>query len=213
MNNKSRIFLRVMSAKTGKSIEKDFPIDRKLDLAVGYRVLSELNEDGAMISAPLTDSELSECGLKKEELYALALENTGKLFKTRLYRLEDLVKHICTGASATDLINADRLEDDIYVLTNDSGMFGAAVMLHEPTLNRLQEQLGSAFYVLPSSVHEVLIVPERESYDPEMLRETVEGVNSTVVAETDFLSDNVYRYDSVNGIQICDVDNATSQAV
>lgn len=201
-----------MSAKAGKSI-KDFPTDRKLDLAVGYRVLSEPNEDGAMISTPLTDSELSECGLKKEELYDLAVENTGKLFKTKLYRLNDLVRHMCTGASAPDLINDDKLENDLYVLTNDSGMFGAAVMLHEPTLNRIQEQLGSAFYILPSSIHEVIIVPESDDYDTEMLRETVKGVNSTVVAEADVLSDNVYRYDAVSGLQIYDVEVSIAQAV
>ncbi len=213
---KNKIFMRVMSAKSAESLKTEFPIDRKLDFAVGYRVLGE-NENGIKISKPFSNKDLEESGLKKEELYALALENTKSLFKTNLYPLGSLVRRICDGTEAEDLYEGEGKEgnldsSEIYVLTNESGMFGASVMLQDQILRRVSERLGYPIYVLPSSVHEILIVPKTEDYDPKLLKETVEGVNSTVVSEYDFLSDSVYEFDVQNGIRICDIE-AKAEAI
>ncbi len=209
---KNNIFMRVMSAKSIEELKEKYPVDQKLDFSIGYRILSE-DENGIKISKPFSNKDLEESGLKKEELYALALENTGKLFKANLYMLEALVRRICEGTEAEELYEGEGNLDtsEIYVLTNESGMFGASVMLQDQILRRVSERLGCPIYVLPSSLHEVIIVPKSEAFDPEMLKDTVQSVNSTVVSESDYLSDSVYIYDDA-GLQIYDVDKMT-QAV
>lgn len=204
--------MRLMSAKSIEGIEDKYPFDKKLDMVVGYRVLSE-NEDGATVSSPLTNTALEESGVKREDLYDLALKNTSEIFKPELYALEALVRRICDGAPAINLMEERVLDlSEIYVLTNQSGMFGAAVMLQSQTLNKICERLGCPVYILPSSIHEVILVPKAQGSDPASLKETVGAVNSTVVSEYDFLSDSVYEFDVESGIRICDIE-AKAEAI
>jgi hypothetical protein len=194
--NKDHLFMRLMSGNVCGEIRDQFPCDDVLNLTVGYRWLEE-QEDGIRTSQPLRIEQLEENGLKKEELLSLAKHNTGELFKTRLYKLEELVRRICEGVDAKDYMEGEGELDksELYVCTNDSGMFGAAVMFIDSVIEKIAKRLGCNLYILPSSIHEVIIVPRVEQYDLNMLKETVRAVNSTVVNENDFLSDSVYQYD------------------
>ncbi len=214
MINTKKIFYRIMSEKNIEGLEK-YPIDKKFDFAVGYRVFSGPNEDGVATSSPISLDDLANAGVKREDLYELAQQNTAELFKPELYTLESLVARITAGKEASNLWgnNKPLSKSELYVLTNNSGMFGASVILQYHILREISERLGCAFYVLPSSVHEIILAPKLEEYDLSMLKETVHAVNSTVVSESDYLSDSVYEYDAINGLQICDVDNTTTQAV
>lgn len=197
--NRDKLFMRVMSGRAAAGVKESFPCDDILDITVGYRWLN-VQEDGIRTSEPLKTEQLKEAELNREDLLGLAKKNTGKLFKTRLYKLGDLVKRICDGCPAEDFMPMNELDiNEIYVCTNDSGMFGAAVMLLKDELNSIAERLGGKIYILPSSIHEVIIVPKIEAYDLKMLRETVKGVNETVVNESDFLSDSVYQYEAETG--------------
>ncbi len=198
--NKDRLFMRLMNGEACKEIKKDYPCDDFLDLTVGYRWLRE-QEDGIRTSEPLKSDQLESASIGREELFELAKENTGKLFKTRLYKLGDLVKRICEGCDAEDFMyHEGKLDlDELYVCTNDSGMFGAAVMLMPDVVKNVADRLGGSVYILPSSIHEVIIVPKLDTYDLKMLKETVKAVNETVVNACDFLSDSVYQFDAATG--------------
>jgi hypothetical protein len=212
-NMKNNIFMRLMSAKSIEGIEDKYPFDKKLDMVVGYRVLNQ-NEDGATVSSPLTNTALEESGVKREDLYDLALKNTSEIFKPELYALEALVRRICDGTPAINLMEERVLDlSEIYVLTNQSGMFGAAVMLQSQTLNKICERLGCPIYVLPSSIHEIIIVPKINAYDLKMLSETVKGVNETVVNEADFLSDSVYEYTVGGELRLADREEVPATAI
>ncbi len=89
------------------------------------------------------------------------------------------------------------IPDDIpamFVLTNKDGVDGATCIVYRGLLERIRRRLGKGFYIIPSSVHEVLILPENTDYDRDSLEKLVAEVNSTVVAPMDVLSDNVYYY-------------------
>ena len=189
--------MRLMSKKASETMGDVYPCDQVMDIAVSYRWLRE-QEDGVRISEPVKNEELKEAELTREELLALARKNTEKLFKTRLFRMEELVDQICGGEGAKDMMKGTEPLDDreIYVCTNDSGIFGASVMLMPKIMKKIAGRLGMDFYILPSSIHEVIIVPALDTYDKETLKETVETVNKTVLEECDFLSDQVYLYDS-----------------
>jgi hypothetical protein len=82
----------------------------------------------------------------------------------------------------------------MYVLTNASGSLGAAALFYPDVKEKAAELLGGDYYILPSSVHEVILVPDSADIKAADLCDMVKQANRTVVDEKDILSDNVYHY-------------------
>ena len=82
-----------------------------------------------------------------------------------------------------------------YVLTNMENQYGASMITQPEVLNKLNQLFPEGFYVLPSSVHEVLIVPDNGEVEPRRLGKMVREVNRAEVKREEVLSDRVYRYD------------------
>ncbi len=92
----------------------------------------------------------------------------------------------------------DFASDDFYILTNKYRTLGAAVMLYEDVLADIADEFDNNLYVLPSSIHEVFIVPDYVK-GAEELREIVAEANATVVKKNEILSDKVYFYEKKSG--------------
>ncbi|MBQ6223438.1 MAG: hypothetical protein IJJ44_12570, partial [Solobacterium sp.] len=94
------------------------------------------------------------------------------------------------------------IEDDdnseMVVVTNSNMAYGASALFYDGVMNRVADRIGGSYYVLPSSVHEVICVP---AYRMEWtdLQSMVRNINDTVVSDEDVLSDNVYYYDADTG--------------
>ena len=85
-------------------------------------------------------------------------------------------------------------EFGMYVLSNSSKVFGAASILYPDVLKNFAEKLDRDLYILPSSVHEVILLPKRSETEWETLQEMVKEVNATQLEEVEILSDSVYSY-------------------
>ncbi len=85
----------------------------------------------------------------------------------------------------------------MYVLTNAEKMNGANSILDPKTMEDISEKVGGDFYILPSSLHEVIILPDSPDMDKDVLEQMVRDINAGEVAPEDRLSDHVYMYDSV----------------
>ena len=96
-----------------------------------------------------------------------------------------------TGISFPD---NDSQDTDMYVLTNSRRCFGAAEILDKRTLRMVADQVGDRFIVLPSSVHETLVMPSKDESEYEELAHMVRMVNDTQVEAEERLSDHVYVY-------------------
>ena len=90
-------------------------------------------------------------------------------------------------------MNEDELT--LYVLTNREKIFGASAMLYSEKLKELADRFGCDLLILPSSVHEVLIVPDDRKREYDYYRWMVKEVNTTQVDPEEILSYNLYRYD------------------
>lgn len=168
---------------------KDF-----LDLSkVFYICLKEL---GGTI---LIDHQLcKQWGIGMEELEEAAEVNTPKLQPTRLQEMENLMVELF-GADLCEFFGVDvaegiEKEQDMYVLTNDARLFGAAAILFPGELQKIAERLDNDLYILPSSIHEVLLLPVLEDVDLDCLKEMVHEVNETAIISEELLSDRVYIY-------------------
>ena len=91
-------------------------------------------------------------------------------------------------------IGEDEKQDVMYVLTNSLRNYGAACLFYPHVLEMVGEMLKEDYYVLPSSVHEVIIVPESKALDADEMSEMVVEINETQVEPEEVLSDHAYFY-------------------
>ena len=101
------------------------------------------------------------------------------------------------GADAVDykLISMPDIPDTMFVLTNDTKVNGAAAILNDDIRQEIAEKVGD-FYMLPSSIHETLIIPKDAGMEFKELEQMVQEVNQKQVAPGERLSDHVYEYDA-----------------
>lgn len=172
-----------------------------LDMAVYYRLVLNTDSSG-MASAVVTESLLQTLSLTKEELDRKAMENLSGM-EPVVMGMADIIYD-----SIPEPIRPDReeFEEDfpdpgMLVVTNQYQVNGAAEMLNTEILDLLAREAGCDLYILPSSVHELIIVKEEEFGDPQDLREMVRdvNVNPDVIRPEDILTDSVYRYSRERG--------------
>ena len=91
---------------------------------------------------------------------------------------------------------AKRTADSMWIISNSSGINGAVSMLYEENLHQLAEKLGENLFILPSSIHEVIAIPEEMAEkNLSNLIEMVQEVNMGSVELAERLSNSVYHYD------------------
>lgn len=86
----------------------------------------------------------------------------------------------------------------MYVLSNQSRIHGAACILYQDIMKNFADCLGKDIYILPSSVHEVILVPAGKGESVKQFSDMVREVNETQVEEEEILSDCVYFYSRKN---------------
>ena len=175
-----------------QEILRNLPHRRFLNFAVTYQMKVSVSEEyKAKIRVNHRLMEL--WGIKEEELYEAAIEN----LKSEPYQIQPMSKLFGTGVKFPE----DMPEE--YVLSNIRFCYGAAEMLREDILEKFSRKIGGNFYILPSSVHELILVPESAYICTEYLREMVKEVNESVLIKEEWLSEDVYYYDSEkNNIEI-----------
>lgn len=121
-----------------------------------------------------------------EEVDRAALKNTEKDIKVTT------IMELLAGYLGPESLS--KLDKKMVVLTNSSCTYGASAMTCTNSLDEIQDAWGEPIYILPSSIHEVIAVPKSIG-SKEDLANMVREINTNVVNEDDFLSDNVYYYD------------------
>ena len=137
-------------------------------------------------------------GIIKENIeYAVAAETERS--PVCFYSMEDMMDEIMFSSKPENLFECteplDAATMPMYVLTNASKVNGSGILARDGVLDKIGELLGKNFYVLPSSIHEVLIVPDNGDMQAKELESMVKEVNATQVAPADLLSDKVQYYD------------------
>ena len=197
---KDKISCRLCNAGMNQELLSECPHTLVEALEVTYTVELGKHSDGVM-SAPITNSLLEHFGITTEELHALAMENLSKAdyeFKSMRDMLAEMMSSY--GLSADNPIDymlpPDEEEPSMYVLTNHEKVWGATALLNRGLLKDISDRLGGDFIVLPSSVHECIILPKHGEFDRNTLESMVQEVNAREVMPEERLSNMVYVYDS-----------------
>lgn len=206
----SRIYPIIMSKKMNNKLLKNLAYTTYLDLVVCYTIrLNELAQDidEAIVSIRVRDDMLERWDINIEELHNKALENMkydGYNIKSMATVIKELMFN-CDGNCDCTIEEIENVESEMYVLTNRSKIRGATGILNQELLEQFAEQGDSNFYILPSSVHEVILLIEEESMDVGELNEMVRQINEDQVHREDVLEEHVYYYNrEQRKIEMCE---------
>lgn len=189
---KEKIVFRLIHYENNREMLSEVPYVRFLDMAVIF-YCSIAHETLGNIAIVIKKNICRIWGIEKEELLLLAGRNTPVLLPFTLRSMEQIMEELghisCVSGK----------EPCMYVLTNSRKMFGAACLLYPDVLKHFAQAADKSFYVLPSSVHEVILVPERKGFCGEAFRQIVKEMNGEQVEWEEVLSDSVYYYDREKG--------------
>ena len=199
---KDNVFFTLINAEQNKELLKTVPHRKFEDLAIVYRW--NIGSDSSGMYTNLVDSRLAKKeGLTENDLYNAARKNTKELLPVSVRNMNEIISEIIFGENELEdemdkefkkVMMETPNEHSMYVITNESKLYGAASILYEEPLHELAEKFGSDLYILPSSVHEVIAV-SADMGSPDDLAEMVYEINMEQVDIDDRLSNQVYCYD------------------
>ncbi len=161
------------------------------DITAAVRVLCEKEQEGGMASFQVSESLRELWGVSGKHLYEQALKNTERLFPAEILNMEEVIFHC--GSQAEQ--QKELLPYELYVLTNQAQVNGATAMLYPNLLQEIGEATQSRFFILPSSIHELILMKDNGEMNAEELQRMVMEINRREVAPEEVLSDEVYSYD------------------
>lgn len=168
------------------------------DLSAIYFVITKIDSRGCE-GFKVEKAMLEGFGLTEQELYECAKVNTPEKMPVRICRIEELLLNspLCdpsTRRMIEDSMDSVPEAERAYVIGNETGHFGANTIMFPEVLAEAAKKIGSKCFVIPSSIHEVIIL-SAEGMSPDRLKDLVKNTNDEHVAPQDFLSDSVYTFD------------------
>lgn len=186
-----RIAGKLVNYEKNREQLQKIPHQRCLDLAL---VFYYIMDSGEMCSGTILihNSHLEMWGVSQTELFETARRNTPRLLPSQFMSIQDFMTE-----NFEDMEQAAQIEKGLpmYVLSNRERHFGAVHILYDQVLSSIGRELGENFYILPSSVHECIIVPAGVCVVKEQLARMVWEINRMHVLPEEVLSDHVYYYD------------------
>lgn len=197
---KEHLSVQIINTKANQKMLSKIPHQNMEDLSVICRVEFPTHDGMGVGSMKVSYELMKQWGVHLEEVYPKALENAVKNSPPIFMTMDAALSG---GKNLSGKMeNLFQLEEGtgvpqsyMYVLSNPMGMNGATVLAYPDIQKQLDEILPQGYYILPSSVHEVLIVPKDDNVTPKMLGEMVREVNRVEVSKDEFLSDRVYEFD------------------
>lgn len=191
---KGKIVYHLVNRKANQELLEEVPYEEYLDLAVIYYVLLEVNPYG-MASLLIRDEHLELWDVTAGEVACQARRNTRRLLPYEFGTMSALLEELSVISGEDSVNGEDGGKEFMYVLSNQIRSYGAAAILYESLLEGIGAYLEENYYVLPSSVHEVIIVPQSAVPGKRELDVLVADVNETQVEEEDRLSGHAYYFD------------------
>ena len=190
---KDKIVYKVVNYRSNEKLLEQVPHKRILDLAVVFYCLLD-NECGRSATALIYNNNLKNWNVTIDDVYKAALKNTPDLLHSKISSMAALFEKCGVNVDGEEVDLKDYVPSDMYVLTNESKLNGAACILYENVLYDFAQKLGADLYILPSSVHEVILLPKLSMFEKDELVNMVKEVNTEGVAADEVLSDHVYEY-------------------
>ena len=207
-----KILYKLINYDKNEELLRNVPHRKWQDLAIVYYVLVSCDELGTG-TILIRNEHMKLWNVGEQELYVLAMENAPKLLKKTIKTMAEIIldfmdeklmdseENEITVKAAKEF--GENTPIKMYVMGNKVKLNGAGVILYDRALASFAEYTESDFYILPSSIHEVILVPANEEVDEQSLLSLVREVNENNVTEEEWLSDNIYKYSrSENSVEM-----------
>lgn len=187
-----KIKMKLINYEKNEELLEQVPHIRFLDLAIVFMVVLESDCDNGFASILIHNHHLNFWNIGAKDLYNIAMENTANDFE--VIPMSSIINAIMDEELAGVIM--DNAEIEISILTNHSRLQGAVGIIHKEILNQyMKETRADKVWIIPSSIHETLLIPCDLMPDMEYVKGMVKEVNATQVQPEEILSDNVYVYD------------------
>lgn len=187
---KEDIILMVINASTNKKLLEQVPHEEFLDLAIVCKCIRNIKGIG-MSGVLINNDILKSLGLDENDLFELARENTERIMPNTLNCMEDIINQTVKELNLDE--NLELKHPYMFVASNMLKNSGANAILNNKLLSECRTAFGKDFFILPSSIHEIILIPDL-GQDVDELRVMVKEVNDTTVDIEDRLSYSVYKY-------------------
>lgn len=212
---KGMVTCKLIHGEKNRELLEQVPHRKFLDMEIVYNLEITDSFIGQGI-AQIQNSHLQLWKITEEELFQQAFWNTAKKHGHQIHTLNEMISRLLGQQLKTMeweeeqrekemLWMEHRLEEElcnpqldfVFVMTNQEQYLGAVTMIYDEYLCEFAEKYPEGFYVIPGSIHEVLLIPRHQEYSLQQLWEILQSVNMEWIREDPqaFLSDNVYYYD------------------
>ena len=188
---KEMLFPELIPQKGNEAILAEHPHDKVEDLAVVYR-LDLHSGDGTMMSARVNQAILDAFGVTADQMKQDALENAPKTHPATFRSMEEVLSAMMGGMPVPEPMEG---QPRLYVASTETMNRGAGVLAYPDFLQEASEKIGGNFFILPSSIHELLFLKDTGDVTRQELASMVKSVNASEVSPQEQLPDHVYHYD------------------
>ena len=183
---KDKLIVELVGADRNAEMLKQVPHTMVEDMAAIYKIRLE-SDESHQATAMITNEFLSALGVDVQQLHQDALENAAQISPAKVLSMSEVL-----GIPPEMSLGGP----EIIVVTTENQIKGAGALLYPDVMDQIAEKAGGDFFVLPSSVHEVLALPDYGNITSSEMQAIVMAVNGTEVAPEEQLSDHVYHFDA-----------------
>ncbi len=188
---KPKLFVEVVGAERNAEMLEKIPHVQIEDMAMVYRVQVAV-KDGEFASALVSNQMMETMGVTADQLHQDALDNSVEMRPAKVQSLSEVI------ATLTDM-PVEMIEGSappLLVVSTEDKIKGASAMFYPDIMDKLSKEVGGDFFVLPSSIHEALVMPDNGEMSADELKAMVTSINGDVVDPADVLTDQVYHFDA-----------------
>ncbi len=196
---RQKIIYKLVNTGKNKELLEDIPHIEFLDLSIVFQCLVA-QEDFGRASILIHNVHLKLWDVSVEILYQAAKENTQQLQGYEIKGMTEVLQEIMCAEDSENFTEDNERSSfsgsvPMYVLSNKSRVDGAACMLYPNLIQDFAEAIQSSFYIIPSSIHELLLLPTRHLEESQEIKSMIREINDTQVSAEEILSYSLYLYD------------------
>ena len=190
---KGKIIYQLINTDKNKDLLKVIPSISYLDLSIIFKVIVDSPNATGISTITINNSYLEMWNVTVTDIHLLAKENTPRLMPAKIKNIFNIMQELCPG-NMKEIFSFDNALP-MYVLTNTNCVNGSCCILYPNVLANFADAVDSDIYVLPSSVHETILLTGIPNHlDTSYLKQMVSEVNTTEVSDEEILSDSVYLF-------------------
>lgn len=208
---KNNLFIRLSAAEKNADVLEHAPHIAKEDLAITFHIMLDQSDKGTATTM-INDNMMEAYGIDLNQLYQDALLNSPVICPAQIENMGEalsrmMVEDMKSAGAPPELIQdmekdleESNKNNPMTIITNDRLVDGASAIFYPGVMDLVGERMKGDYFILPSSVHETLVVPDDGRVSLQELTDMVKEVNMTQVNPEDQLTDQVYHYDTAEHI-------------